>query len=216
MLFNSWEFAAFWVVVFCLYALLPHRWQNGLLLIASYTFYGAWDWRFLFLLTGTALVDYLVGLGIGRTSDVRRRRLLLATSITVNLAVLGFFKYYDFFAGSLQTLLGRVGLAVGLPILHLVLPVGISFYTFQSMSYAIDVYRNETAPTTNVADFLLFVSFFPHLVAGPIMRATTLLTQVIRPRRITLEKLAEGSFLIFWGLFLKVFVADNLVRVVDP
>lgn len=216
MLFNSWEFAAFWAVVFSLYAVFRHNGQNWLLLIASYVFYGAWDWRFLFLLTGSALVDYVVGLAIAGTSDRRRQRLFLTISVATNLTVLGFFKYFDFFIDSLHGLLTAVGIQVSLPTLRILLPVGISFYTFQSMSYAIDVYRQEVKPTRNVRDFLLFVSFFPHLVAGPIMRATSLLPQIIKPRKITMERVAEGSFLIFWGLFLKVFVADNLTRLVDP
>jgi alginate O-acetyltransferase complex protein AlgI len=216
MLFNSWEFAAFGLVVYVLYAVLTHEWQNWLLLVASYTFYGAWDWRFLFLLTASALIDYAVGLAIYRTSDRRRKRLFLAISVCANLCILGFFKYYNFFAYSLHTFLGALGLPVSLPVLQVVLPVGISFYTFQSMSYGIDVYREELKPTHNVRDFLLFVSFFPHLVAGPIMRATNLLRQVTQPRHITVEGITDGTFLIFWGLFLKVFVADNLVRIVDP
>jgi alginate O-acetyltransferase complex protein AlgI len=216
MLFNSWEFAAFWLVVYALYALSTHEWQNWLLLAASYTFYGAWDWRFLFLLTASALIDYAVGLAIYRTPDRRRKRLFLTVSICANLCILGFFKYYNFFTSSLHTLLTALGVKVSLPVLQVVLPVGISFYSFQSMSYGIDVYREELKPTRNVRDFLLFVSFFPHLVAGPIMRATNLLAQVTRSRRITVEGITDGAFLIFWGLFLKVFVADNLVRIVDP
>jgi D-alanyl-lipoteichoic acid acyltransferase DltB (MBOAT superfamily) len=216
MLFNTWEFAAFWVIVFTFYAVLDHEGQNWLLLVASYVFYGAWDWRFLFLLTASALIDYAVGLAIAGTPERRKRRLFLSISICANLSILGFFKYFDFFASSLQALLSRFGIAASLPLLHVVLPVGISFYTFQSMSYGIDVYRDELKPVRNVRDFLLFVSFFPHLVAGPIMRATNLLVQVTQPRRITLRGISEGTFLIFWGLFLKIFVADNLALIVDP
>ena len=216
MLFNSWEFAVFGLIVFALYAVLAHQWQNWMLLVASYVFYGAWDWRFLFLLTASALIDYVVGLAIYGTPDRRRQRLFLTISISANLGILGFFKYYDFFAGSLQTLLTSIGVPVGLPTLSLVLPLGISFYTFQSMSYGIDVYRGELKPTRNLRDYLLFVSFFPHLIAGPIMRATSLLAQVMGPRRITFKGISDGSFLIFWGLFLKMFVADNLARIANP
>lgn len=216
MLFNSWEFAVFGLIVFALYAVLAHQWQNWMLLVASYAFYGAWDWRFLFLLTASALIDYVVGLAIYGTPDRRRQRLFLTISISANLGILAFFKYYGFFADSLQALLTSIGVPVGLPTLSLVLPLGISFYTFQSMSYGIDVYRGELTPTRNLRDYLLFVSFFPHLVAGPIMRATNLLAQVVTPRRITFKGIADGSFLIFWGLFLKVFVADNLARIVNP
>src|SRR5579864_1517357 len=216
MLFNSWEFAVFGLIVFALYAVLRHEWQNWMLLVASYAFYGAWDWRFLFLLTASALIDYVVGLAIAGTRDRRRQRLFLTASISANLGILGFFKYYNFFAGSLHSLLVAIGVPIGLPALSLVLPLGISFYTFQSMSYGIDVYRGELKPTRNLRDYLLFVSFFPHLVAGPIMRATNLLAQVMTPRRITFTGISDGAFLIFWGLFLKVFVADNLARIANP
>jgi len=216
MLFNSWEFAVFGLVVFALYAILTHEWQNWMLLVASYTFYGAWNWRFLFLLTGSALIDYAVGLAIDGTRDRRRQRLFLTVSIAANLGILGFFKYYNFFADSLHSLLAAFGVPIGLPALSLVLPLGISFYTFQSMSYGIDVYRGELKATRNLRDYLLFVSFFPHLVAGPIMRATSLLAQVMTPRRLTFTGVSDGAFLIFWGLFLKVFVADNLARIANP
>jgi len=216
MLFNSAAFAVFWVVVYGLYLVLPHRWQNWMLLAASYAFYGAWDWRFLLLLSASALIDYAVGLALDRTPDRRTRRLWLTISVCANLSILGFFKYYDFFAGNLAALLTTLGLPVSLRLLHVVLPVGISFYTFQSMSYAIDVYRGELKPTRNLRDFLLFVSFFPHLVAGPIMRAGSLLAQIVKPRRVTASGVAEGCFLIFWGLFLKVYVADNLAALVNP
>src|SRR5580704_4191919 len=216
MLFNSWEFAVFGLTVYALYAALTHEWQNWLLLAASYTFYGAWDWRFLFLLTASALIDYAVGLAIHATPDRRRQRLFLTVSISANLGILGFFKYYNFFADSLHSLLTAFGVPIGLPTLSLVLPLGISFYTFQSMSYGIDVYRGELTPTRNIRDYLLFVSFFPHLVAGPIMRATSLLAQAMTPRRITFKGLSDGAFLIFWGLFLKVYVTDNLARIANP
>src|SRR5580700_2747679 len=193
MLFNSWEFAAFASIVYALYLLMDHERQNWMLLVASYTFYGAWDWRFLFLLTGTALIDYAVGLAIARTPDRRQKRLFLTISICANLGILGFFKYYDFFAGSLQGLLSALGVSARPSLLHVLLPIGISFYSFQSMSYGIDVYREKLKPTRNLRDYLLFVSFFPHLVAGPIMRATTLLAQVTKPRRVTAEGVAEGS-----------------------
>jgi alginate O-acetyltransferase complex protein AlgI len=216
MLFNSWEFAVFGLIVFALYAVLRHQWQNWMLLVASYTFYGAWNWRFLFLLTASALIDYAVGLAIDGTGDRRRQRVFLTISICANLGILGFFKYYNFFADSLHSLLVAIGVPVGLPALSLILPLGISFYTFQSMSYGIDVYRGELKATRNLRDYLLFVSFFPHLIAGPIMRATSLLAQVVNPRRITFKGISDGTFLIFWGLFLKVFVADNLARIANP
>ena len=192
MLFNSWEFAVFGLVVYGLYAVLTHEWQNWLLLAASYTFYGAWDWRFLFLLTASALIDYAVGLAIYRTPDRRRKRLFLTISICANLCILGFFKYYNFFTNSLHALLAILGVPVSLPVLQVVLPVGISFYSFQSMSYGIDVYREELKPTRNIRDFLLFVSFFPHLVAGPIMRAAHLLPQFTRDRTFNYSASVDG------------------------
>ena len=196
--------------------MLDHKWQNRMLLVASYMFYGTWDWRFLFLLATTSIIDYYCGIKIDESEEPNHRRLFLITSLTANLGMLGFFKYYNFFSGSLQALLLFLGVPVDMRFLHIILPLGISFYTFQSMSYVIDVYRKDFKPTKDLFSFLLFVSFFPHLVAGPIMRARTLLMQVFSEREITLQRFYEGSFLIFWGIFQKMFVADNLARIVDP
>jgi len=222
MLFNSFEFAIFLPVVVGLYWVLPHRWQNRMLLVASYVFYGAWDWRFLGLILLSTVVDYTAGRKIGywRDSDdpagTARARRWVALSVGTNLTILGIFKYFNFFTASLAGLLGSVGFEVGDGLLlGIVLPVGISFYTFQTISYSVDVYRGELEPTTRFADFALFVAFFPQLVAGPIERAKVLLPQILRDRQFSLQQFVDGLALIFWGLFMKVFVADNLAPIVD-
>lgn len=217
MLFNSFQFAYFFAIVFPLYWLLPHRAQNVFLLAASYFFYACWEPKFLALLILSTLMDYGCGLAVDRIDDARKRKLFVALSMALNLGMLGYFKYYNFFAESLQTLLGRIGLNVPLSHLNVVLPIGISFYTFQSMSYVIDVYRRDIKPTKSVLEFAAFVSFFPHLVAGPIMRPTSLLPQIETKRRFNLHQFYEGAYLIFWGLTKKVVVADNLAKfVVTP
>ncbi len=216
MLFNSLEFAVFFAVVYGSYLLLHHKWQNRMLLLASYVFYGSWDWRFLSLILISTVVDYSCGLGIHHAKDRRYRKRLLIFSVAVNLAILGFFKYFNFFADNLQLLLGSAGFSVQPRFLEVVLPVGISFYTFQTMSYTIDIYRREMEPTKELFDFALFVAFFPQLVAGPIERAKRLLPQILSERLVTRESLIDGVYLIGWGLFQKVVVADNLSRLVDP
>jgi len=216
MLFNSLQFAVFFIIVYILYLSLNHRWQNRMLLVASYIFYGAWDWRFLSLIWISTILDYICGIKIHDTGDIRRKKLFLFLSIFGNLSILGFFKYFDFFAANLQDLLGTFGITIQPHFLHIILPVGISFYTFQTMSYTIDIYRREMPPTRKFFDFALFVAFFPQLVAGPIERAKHLLPQILKPRKVTVNKFYDGSYLIFWGLFQKVFIADNLAKIVDP
>ena len=215
MVFNSIQFVVFFAVVYGLYRLLPHRAQNWLLLIASYWFYAAWDWRFLGLLIASTVVDYSVARYLDTQTDQTRRRRVLWISIGFNLGVLGFFKYFGFFAENLQVLLAWAGLDVGLPVLHVVLPIGISFYTFMTMSYVIDVYRREIEPTRDLLDFAVFVAYFPHLVAGPILRASRLLPQISSPRRVSREQIRDGLWLIAWGFFQKIFVADNLASLVN-
>jgi alginate O-acetyltransferase complex protein AlgI len=215
MLFNTFHFAYFFAILFPLYWLLPHKPQNLLLLAASYYFYACWDARFLVLLILSTAMDYACGLAVDRIEAPVRRRLFVALSMALNLGMLGYFKYYNFFAESLHHALARAGLTVSLWHLKVVLPIGISFYTFQSMSYVIDVYRRTIKPTRDFIEFAAFVSFFPHLVAGPIMRPTSLLPQVTSPRRFRLQQFYEGSYLIFWGLTKKVVVADNLAPIVD-
>ena len=215
MLFNSLQFAVFFTIVYSLYLILNHKYQNRMLLVASYIFYGAWDWRFLSLIIISTILDYICGLKIYSSRDARRRKWFLFLSVFCNLSILGFFKYFDFFSENLQALSGYFGLSMQPRFLQVILPIGISFYTFQTMSYTIDIYRGEMKPTRKFLDFALFVAFFPQLVAGPIERARNLLPQMLAPRHLTLDKFYQGCFLIFWGLFQKIFVADNLARIVD-
>src|SRR5579883_65786 len=213
MVFNSLTFLAFLSVVLALYYCLKHRFQNWMLLVASYIFYGWWDPRFLGLLLFTTLFDYFCALWIDEEPDPKRRKFLLASSMTVNLGVLCIFKYFGFFEQSLQAAFAHLGVTLSFPILHVVLPVGISFYTFLSMSYTIDVYRGELKPARNPLDFMLYVAFFPHLVAGPIVRASLLLPQCQRPRKIVPEEVANGIWLILMGYLKKVVIADRLGQI---
>ena len=217
MLFNSLEFLVFFPTVFAAYVALGrwHKAQNLLLLAASFLFYGWWDWRFLGLMTFSITVDWAIGQAMARTEDARRRKRLLLLSVTTQLGVLGFFKYFGFFARSLVAALHGVGVDAHAPTLQIVLPVGISFYTFQTMSYTIDVYRRRLAPIRSYTDFALYISFFPQLVAGPIERATHLLPQVTSPRQVTAEGLNTGLYLVMVGLFKKVVIADNLALLAD-
>jgi D-alanyl-lipoteichoic acid acyltransferase DltB (MBOAT superfamily) len=210
MVFNSLHFLWFFLVVYALYRALPHRGQNWLLLIASYYFYAAWDWRFLGLLVASTVVDYSCGRLMERTDDPRRRRWLLGASLAFNLTLLGFFKYFNFFADNLHTVFGALGWQLDFVTLRVLLPVGISFYTFVTMSYVIDVYRREIPATRDPVDFAVFVAYFPHLVAGPILRASKLLPQIHLPRTVTAAQMRDGAWLVAWGLFQKIFVADNL------
>ncbi len=216
MLFHSFEFIVFFLCVYTAYRMLPHRAQNILLLIASYVFYASWDWRFLSLILISTLVDYVCGLRIDSAQNARTRRHFLCLSLGVNLSLLGIFKYFNFFADNLAAVAGWMGWHVSPATLNVVLPVGISFYTFQTLSYTIDIYRGRMKPTRDFWNFALFVAFFPQLVAGPIERASQLLPQIERPRRPTLDQFYEGCYLFFWGLFLKMFVADKLAVLVDP
>jgi alginate O-acetyltransferase complex protein AlgI len=215
MVFTSLHFAGFFLVVYALYRVLPHRAQNVMLLLASYYFYAAWDWRFLGLLVGSTVVDYLVGRYLGGTRPAGQRRTALVVSLVYNLGVLAIFKYFNFFAESFVVLAGRFGWTVDAVTLNVVLPIGISFYTFMTVSYVIDVYRREIAPTSHPLDFALFVAYFPHLVAGPILRASLLLPQIEKPRTISAAQSSEGLWLIGWGCFLKMFLADNLAPLVQ-
>jgi D-alanyl-lipoteichoic acid acyltransferase DltB (MBOAT superfamily) len=215
MVFNSLHFLWFFVVVYALYRLLPHRAQNWLLLAASYYFYAAWDWRFLGLLLASTIVDYSAALAIDRSSSPRRRKTILTLSLGFNLAMLGFFKYFNFFGDNLHVIFGALGWQVDFFTVRVLLPIGISFYTFMTMSYVIDVYRREIPATRNLLDFAVFIAYFPHLVAGPILRASRLLPQIALPRRVTQEQWRDGLWLILWGFFQKVFVADNLAGVAN-
>ena len=216
MLFNSPQFVVFFAAVFALYWFIPRaRPQNVLLLVGSYIFYGFWSWKFLSLIVISTLVDYMVGLAIDGTEDQKRRRRFLYLSLIVNLGLLGAFKYANFFIAETEVLLSALGFQVHTRTLEIILPIGISFYTFQTLSYTIDVYRGKIKPTRNLIDFALFVSFFPQLVAGPIERATNLLPQIQKARVFSFELAASGMQLMIWGLFKKVVIADNLAPYVD-
>lgn len=215
MVFNSFQFVIFFAVVYALYRSVPHRQQNWLLLLASYYFYASWDWRFLVLLLASTLIDYLCALYIDSRVDPGPRKRALLVSLGFNLSMLGFFKYFAFFANSLQDLLRVFGMHADYATLHIVLPIGISFYTFITMSYVVDVYRRHIPPCRSLPDFALFVAYFPHLVAGPILRADALLPQVTQPRSFRGAQVREAMWLIVWGFFKKVFVADNLAKVAN-
>lgn len=216
MLFNSVTFLLFFVLFFFLYWFVTgksFRWQNILILVASYIFYGWWDWRFVFLLILSTLIDYFFGLAIYQSST--RKKLYLWLSVANNLVILGFFKYYNFFAESFQQMSQKMGWETHPYILEIVLPVGISFYTFHGMSYVFDIYNGKLKPTSNFIEYAVFVCFFPLLVAGPIERANHLLPQVIKPRTFQYSQAMEGMRLILWGLFKKLVVADSLAVIVN-
>ncbi len=218
MLFNSFDFAVFLPIVFLLYHGLGSRRrqaQNVLLLIASYIFYGWWDWRFLSLIFISTLVDYGVGLALDSTSEVSRRKLFLALSLTANLGILGFFKYFNFFADNAAAMFHAFGLTLNTGTLHIILPVGISFYTFQTLSYSIDVYRGKLAARRDFPAFAAFVAFFPQLVAGPIERASNLLPQFETERRFSFDKAVDGLRQMLWGFFKKLVIADNCAEYAD-
>ncbi len=216
MLFNSFVFLFFFLVVYSLYLAFRKRYkaQNVLLLIASYVFYGYWDWRFLSLIAISTVIDYFAGRAIPGSSDKRKKR-LVALSMVSNLTMLGFFKYFNFFADSVADLLSMFGMQPDFITLNIVLPVGISFYTFQTMSYTVDIYRGKLEPAESFLDFALFVSFFPQLVAGPIERASRLLPQISSPRKIDVDQINAGVFLIIWGYYKKVVIADNLAIIAN-
>jgi alginate O-acetyltransferase complex protein AlgI len=217
LLFNTFHFAYFFALLFPAYWALHRHYkaQNLLLLLAGYFFYACWEPRFLALLILSTVMDFACGLAVDRIEAPRRRKQFVMLSMALNLGMLGYFKYVNFFAESMQQALSKAGLDVPLWHIEVVLPIGISFYTFQSMSYVIDVYRKHIKPTRNLLEFATFVSFFPHLVAGPIMRPTTLLPQIQAPRKFSLDQFYQGVYLIFWGLTKKVVVADNLAWYVN-
>jgi D-alanyl-lipoteichoic acid acyltransferase DltB (MBOAT superfamily) len=216
MLFNSWQFFVFLAVVLALYYSLETLPQNRMLLVASYFFYGWWDWRFTSLLMISTIFDFHISIAINGATDQRRRKLLLLVSILVNFGMLGFFKYFNFFIDSAAHVIQWFGLQPHLPTLRIILPAGISFYTFQTMNYVIDVYKRKMKPTNDFLTYALFVSYFPHLVAGPIIRAEVLLPQLLRKRIVTNEHLNTGGALILIGLFKKVVIADVLSPDVEP
>jgi alginate O-acetyltransferase complex protein AlgI len=212
MLFNSLDFAIFLPIVFLLYWFVAQKnikLQNALIVLASYIFYGWWDWRFLSLIIFSTIVDYLVGQKLRVEEKQSKRKVLLWTSILVNLGFLGFFKYYNFFLENFVDAFSLFGMQINANSLNIILPVGISFYTFQTLSYTIDVYKKKLEPTKDFIAFSAFVCFFPQLVAGPIERATNLLPQFYKKRTFEYHKAVDGMRQILWGLFKKVVIADN-------
>lgn len=212
MLFNSIDFAIFLPVVFILYWFVTNKklkLQNLLIVIASYFFYGLWDWRFLSLIAFSTTIDYFVGIGLSKEKNDFKRKLFLYTSIFVNLSFLFFFKYYNFFVDSFVNTFSFLGYQFEGTHLNIILPVGISFYTFQTLSYSIDVYKRKLEPTKDFITFSAFVSFFPQLVAGPIERASNLLPQFYKKRVFSHQNAVDGLRQILWGMFKKVVIADN-------
>jgi alginate O-acetyltransferase complex protein AlgI len=218
MFFNSFDFAIFLPAVFLLYWFVFNtsiKAQNALLLVASYVFYAWWDWRFLGLIVFSSLLDYGIGNRLGNISNQKHRKGYLWLSIIVNLGFLGFFKYFNFFAENFHQAFSLLGYQFPVSSLNIVLPVGISFYTFQTLSYTIDIYKGKLQPTKDLTSFLTYVSFFPQLVAGPIERASNLLPQFYTKREFEYTKAVDGMRQILWGLFKKVVIADNCAEAVN-
>jgi len=213
MLFNSLIFPSFFVIVFCLYWFLLQRHlrlQNFFLLVASYIFYGWWDWRFLSLIFFSSIVDFVMGMKLNEEKSPKRRKLYLLISVCTNLGFLGFFKYFNFFIDSFADMLVFFGMQPNLPSLRFILPVGISFYTFQTMSYTLDIYFGKMKATRDPVAFFAFVAFFPQLVAGPIERAKRLLPQFSVARRFDPDRARDGLRQMLWGYFKKVVIADTM------
>jgi D-alanyl-lipoteichoic acid acyltransferase DltB (MBOAT superfamily) len=218
MLFNTIDFAIFMPIIFLLYWFgfnKSLKIQNFFLIVASYFFYACWDWRFLSLIFISSAVDFLVGKQMAKTTSESSRKYFLLFSVLVNIGILGFFKYYNFFVNSFQEVFVLFGSELQTSTLKILLPVGISFYTFQTLSYTIDVYRNKISPTQNPVSFFAFVSFFPQLVAGPIERASNLLPQFEKARSFSYAKSIDGFRLILLGLFKKMVIADNCAKAVN-
>lgn len=218
MLFNSIDFAVFLPVVFTLYWFVLDRGlkvRNLLIVVASYLFYGWWDWRFLFLIALSTVIDYSIGLALGSEERPGKRKLLLWASLLANLGILGFFKYYNFFLDNFISAFSFFGSELNVRMLDIILPVGISFYTFQTLSYTIDVYKRKMEPTRDFMAFAAFVSFFPQLVAGPIEKASHLLPQFFKKRAFDYDFAVSGVRFIIWGLFKKMVIADNAAIIVD-
>ncbi len=217
MLFNSIEYLFFLPLVFIIYwSLKGHlKSQNLFVLAASYFFYGLWDYRFLSLIIFSSVVDYFIGLNIHQQKSDKIRKALLATSICVNIGLLIVFKYYNFFIGSFVDLFQLFGVSLNVATLNIILPVGISFYTFQTLSYTIDIYKGQLKPTKSALNFFTFVAYFPQLVAGPIERAANLLPQIEKARSFDYDKAKDGMRQILWGMFKKVAIADNCAIYVD-
>jgi alginate O-acetyltransferase complex protein AlgI len=215
MIFNSVEFLVFFVSVFAIYVVLEHRYQNYLLLVASYVFYGSWDWRFIPLLLFSSWLSYFSGLKISESSTPRAKRSYLQMTLAGEIALLAVFKYLNFFVENVIEVLSTFGISGADYAVKIILPLGISYYTFQAIAYAFDVYRGKIEACTNIWDFLLFKSFFPILFSGPIERAGNLLVQIQAKRTLDKETFRQGLFLIGWGLFKKIYIADNIAKIVN-
>lgn len=219
MIFNSFEFLIFLPIAFLLYWFVfrTHSWQNLLIVVASYVFYGWWDWKFLILIMFTSLCSFVSGLVISKLppTHLRYRRAICCLNIIINIGILGIFKYYNFFIENLEYLFSLFGWNLDWITINVILPVGISFYTFQALSYTIDVYRGNIQATRNIIDFFAFISFFPQLVAGPIERATHLLPQFQTSRNFDYAKAVDGCRQMLWGFFKKMVIADNCATIVN-
>lgn len=219
MVFNSATFLLFFIVVYFLYWLINNKlkvgYRNGFTIVASYVFYGWWDWRFLSLIAFSSIADYFLGILLNRQSVRFKRRIILSTSIFINIGILGFFKYFNFFIDSLNQALSLTSFSFSTNTLNIILPVGISFYTFQTLSYTIDIYKKKISPTKDILSFLAFVSFFPQLVAGPIERASHLLKQFQYKKTFNYNQNISGLRLVLWGFFKKVVIADNFGVLAD-
>ena len=212
MLFNSIGFAIFLPIIFILYWFVANKnikLQNFLIVAASYLFYGWWDWRFLSLIFFSTVIDFLIGKGLEKNEKPLTRKYLLWISILINIGFLGFFKYYNFFIDNFMYAFSTLGIELNYQSLKIILPVGISFYTFQTLSYTIDVYKRKLKPTSEFITFAAFVSFFPQLVAGPIERASNLLPQFKKNRKFDYNQATDGMRQILWGFFKKIVIADN-------
>jgi len=215
MLFNSLEFVIFFPIVVGIYFALPHRFRWGFLLIASYYFYMCWKPEYIILICVSTLVGYYTALQIGKYKEKSKRKFFLLVSLSVNLGILFFFKYFNFYNESLRSLFNYFNIFYNVPVFQVLLPVGISFYTFQILSYSIDVYREEKKPEKHLGIFAIYVAFFPQLVAGPIERSTRLLPQFFKKHDFDYHRVTNGLKLIAWGMFKKVVIADRLAIYVD-
>jgi len=215
MLFNSWPFILFFLSVLLIYFSLPFKWRAPLLLVASYIFYAAWKWEFALLMLAVSLLNFYTGKKISESENPKSRRRWLALALVLSLAPLVYFKYANFFIGNFIALMEQLGVTGNLKYLNVILPVGISFFTFQALSYSLDVYNKKTKVEPSIVNFTVFVSFFPQLVAGPIERSAHLLSQFREKHYFQSEKFIEGSKLFIWGLFKKIVIADRLAPYVD-
>jgi alginate O-acetyltransferase complex protein AlgI len=215
LMFNSLNFIFFLIIFFLIYWKLDRKKQNILLLIASYLFYASWDWRFLSLIIFSTFLDFIIGKLLYDENKPKKRKWLLSISIIGNLTILAFFKYYNFFIENLEILFSGLGLNISNLHLSIILPIGISFYTFQTLSYTIDIYRREIKPTGSIITFAVFVAFFPQLVAGPIERAKNFIPQLLKKRIFSYSRFFRGIDLILWGLLKKIVIADNIAYYVN-